>query len=136
MGVLCRVEHGDTTFTITEENCEKFLDLLDKEAKGGSGDDDVVAYNTISEWFSENGWGAGYRRKQGVSAIELYGEGPPRKDAKDAMRKIAPFVENGSQIVFCFYEFGSYEKWAFEDGKMVIYNGEPDIVWTLQKDQK
>lgn len=106
------------TFTVTRDNVDKFL------VEHYPNDD------SIKEIISDYGWKATVSRQNGITKINRECEGWIEKEEFEFFQKLAPYVENGSFIVFeTIYDGASYDKWSFEDGKLIYYKGEQEIKW-------
>jgi hypothetical protein len=106
------------TFKVTRENVDKFL------IEHYPNDD------SIKEVVSNIGWRALASRQDGITKINRECEGWVDGVEFEFFQKLAPYVENGSFIIFeTIYDGASYEKWGFEDGKLVYYKGEQEIKW-------
>ncbi len=111
------------TFKVTRENVDKFL------IEHFPDDDD-----SIKEIISNIGWEAVVSRKDGIIEINRDCGGWIYDVEFAFFQKLAPYVESGSFIIFeTIYDGAFYEKWGFENGKLIYYKGEQEIKW-VQKD--
>lgn len=115
--------HTRGEFKITKNNINKYEDDFPE------GDESLV------EDIENLGWCVTYSRKSGITKINRECEGWVRMEEYEFFKKLAPYVKDGSYIEFeIIYGGASYEKWSFEEGLLIVYQGHQTIEWVEDED--